>query len=64
MGWNIEKLQDSNLLFYWLDFIEGDSALTNISVKNIGDRTLVKNDKKVSCLFEIPVPPVLLYDNS
>lgn len=64
MGWYQEKLQDPNQLFFWLEFIEGDSALNNLSVKNIGDRTLVKNDKKISCLFELPVPPILLYDNT
>lgn len=64
MGWYLEKLQDPNQLNYWLDFIEGDSSLNNLSIKNIGDRTLIKNDKEVSCLFELPVPPILLYDNS
>lgn len=61
VGWNQEKIQDSSTLLYWLDFLNGDSNFNSLSVKNIGDRTLIKNEKGVSCLFEPSVPPILLY---
>lgn len=61
IGWNLEKINDPNSLSYWLEFIEGSNDLMSLSIKNIGDRTQIKNDKDVKCLFDIPVPEILLY---
>ena len=61
VGWNQQRINDPNKMLYWLDFLEGDSSIQSLSIKNIGDRTHIKNEKKVSRLFEVPVPPILLY---
>ncbi len=60
-GWNQEKLADPNVLFYWLDFIEGGNYLDNISVFNVGHRPLVKKENSVSILFEKEILPLMFY---
>ena len=61
IGWNQEKLNDPNSLFYWLDFIEGGNCLDNISVPNVGHRPLVKKENSVSVMFEKDILPLMFY---
>lgn len=61
VGWNLEQIKNIDSYFYWLDFIEGNQSFDAISVRQIGDRTLINNDKDVKCLFDRDIPPLLLY---
>lgn len=49
---------------YWIDFLETDSAtstpISQLGVNNIGRRTKVVSDSKVTCLFNIE-PPNYMY---
>lgn len=56
-------IQESNYE-YWIDFLETDSAtstpISQLGVNNIGRRTKVVSDSKVTCLFNIE-PPNYMY---
>ena len=45
---------------YFLDFIDTSSAISQLSVNNIGRRTLVINDDSINCIFEPDNPDVVI----
>ena len=47
---------------FYLDFIDTNSAIGELSVSNIGRRTKVLVDDKINCLFAKEIPNVLLYE--
>ena len=47
-------------LDYFLDFIDSDAAISELSISNIGRRTHVINDDKVNCIFERDIPNNIL----
>ena len=49
------QLTPSDIDFY-LDFIDSNAAVSELSVSNIGRRTKVINDDKINCIFEPDIP--------
>ena len=47
-----EWLTDKKNLNFYLDFIDTDSNLGQLSVYNIGRRSIVIDDKNINCIFE------------
>lgn len=58
-GWNPQVRKDPRSLDYWLDFIDSE-ALAPYSVKNIGRRSKVVNDKQVVCIKAQEVPDIMI----
>ena len=52
------KTYDGADLDYWLDFIDSDAAIQELSVNNIGVRSKVVVDDSINCLFEPAIPEV------
>ena len=53
------KTYDGADLDYWLDFIDSDAAIQELSVNNIGVRSKVVVDDSINCLFEPAIPEVV-----
>lgn len=51
----------SDLDFY-LDFIDSNSAISELSIQNIGRRTKVVNDDKINCVFEPDIPNFVIIE--
>ena len=45
---------------YFLDFIDSDAAISELSISNIGRRTKIINDDKINCIFEREIPNYIL----
>lgn len=52
-------ISDPTGIDYWLDIIDTDSSLNQLSVENIGRRTKVLNDDTINCIFEPDIPDVV-----
>ena len=48
---------------YFLDFIDTDSALSELSVSNIGRRQKVVVDNDINCIFEPEIPNIIILNN-
>ena len=51
---------------YFLDFIEGDSEnpqIQDLSIENIGVRSLVENNSKINCIFDLDIPSLILIES-
>lgn len=53
------QLTPSDIDFY-LDFIDSNAAISELSVSNIGRRTKVINDSKINCVFEPYIPDFVI----
>lgn len=49
---------------YFLDFIDSEASISEISISNIGKRSQVVNDESVNCIFEPLIPDLVILDNS
>ena len=59
-----EYKKDGTLLDYYLDFIDSDAAISELSISNIGRRTKVLNDDTVNCIFEPEIPDIIFIDTT
>ena len=59
-AWREEAISNVTSLDYFLDFVTPLSKLGGISVKSIGRRSKVLNDKGINCVFEPEVPDYIL----
>ena len=57
------QLSPSEIDFY-LDFIDSNAAISELSIENIGRRTKVVNDDKVNCVFETDIPDFVIIKNN
>ena len=57
-----EVLKNQSEIDYFLDFIDSDAAISELSVSNIGRRTHVLNDNEVNCVFEPSIPDFVLIE--
>lgn len=49
---------------YYLDIIDAPSTeIGELSVSNIGRRTYVLNDDSINCIFERPIPDIIIIEN-
>lgn len=51
---------DITQMDYFLDFIDSDTQLSQLSISNIGRRTKTINDETINCLFEPEIPDLVL----
>jgi hypothetical protein len=61
--WKESVTKELNGIDYFLDFIEGDGTLQEISVNSIGRRSYVENDDQVNCIFEPEIPDLVLIES-
>ena len=55
-----EVLKTPSDIDYFLDFIDSASALSELSISNIGRRQKVIVDDKINCIFEPEIPNLIL----
>lgn len=48
---------------YFLDFIDSNAAISELSISNIGRRTKVINDDKINCVFEPDIPNFVIIES-
>ena len=60
---NGEWLTDKKNLDFYLDFIDTDSSIGQLSVYNIGRRSMVVDDKNINCIFENDIIDCILIEN-
>ncbi len=51
-------------LDFYLDFIDTSSALGDLSVENIGRRSVVESNNDINCIFKPEIPDIILLNNS
>lgn len=59
---NGEWLTDKKNLDFYLDFIDTDSPIGQLSVYNIGRRSMVVDDKNINCIFENDIVDCILIE--
>ena len=57
-----EWITDKKNLDFYLDFIDTDSNLGQLSVNNIGRRSMVIDDKNINCIFENDIIDCILIE--
>ena len=48
---------------YYLDFIDIGAKISELSISNIGRRTIVINDDDINCVFESDIPDFVMIEN-
>ena len=56
----VEK--EGETLDYYLDFIDSDSKINQLSIDKIGKRTKVLVDDKINCIFEPQIPNIVILE--
>ena len=57
-------IEDPSSLDYFLDFIDTNAAVSELSISNIGKRSKIVVDDKINCIFEQDVPNLVMIDSS
>ena len=55
-----EVLKYPSNIDYWLDFIDSNAAISELSISNIGRRTHVVNSNDINCVFEPQIPDYVI----
>lgn len=63
-GWNADVRDNPSKLDYWLDFIDASSALGQYSIEQIGRRTKVSNNDKLTSIYNKEVPDLVFISPS
>lgn len=61
--WNKSIVQNPSLLNFWLEFLDNNSDISKLSVKNIGVRTLVKENSGIRSIYFKNIPNIIYYEN-
>lgn len=61
--WNINVFEHPESLDFWLEFLDDSNELAECSIANVGDRTKVVNDDKISAIYHREVPGIILTPN-
>ena len=61
--WNKNKDLAPELLNFWFDFLDNESAVSDYSVQKIGARAKPVNDNKINAIFFRKVPEVIFVSN-
>jgi len=61
-GFYEEVLKNPSEIDYFLDFIDADSSISQISIDNIGRRTHVISSNDINCVFEPEIPDYVLIE--
>ena len=59
--WNKKIYEEPETLDFWFDFLDTEGELSKFSVKNIGAREKISNDKDVKSIYYRETPQVILY---
>ena len=54
--------KEGETLDYYLDFIDSNSKIGQLSIDKIGKRTKVLVDDKINCIFEPKIPNVVILE--
>jgi hypothetical protein len=57
--WNKYVYENPSLLNFWIDFLDTEGELNQFSVKVIGNRSKVINDKNVKAIYFRDTPEVI-----
>jgi hypothetical protein len=57
--WHKDVINAPEKLNFWMDFYEGDDSLSQYSISNIGDRTKVVENSKITSVYYKKVPDVI-----
>lgn len=57
--WTNKIIDSPSLLNFWFDFLDAESELGQFSIKAIGDRAKVVNDKEVTAIYFREVPDLI-----
>lgn len=49
--WNQDLIQNPENLVFWIDFLDSNQSISKLSVKQIGQRPKVENNKDVTAIF-------------
>lgn len=60
--WNPDVFNNSEVLNFWLDFIDTGSEMGRYSIKEIGRRTKVVNDTNIKSIYNVEVPDVIFIE--
>lgn len=63
-NWNKDIIGNPKTLNFWLDFIEGDSQLSQFNINLIGDRPKVVNDDNATSIYFKEVPQIIYTSNN
>ncbi len=63
-GWNVNILNNPEILNFWFDFIDTQGTLSKYSVHNIGLRSKATNDDKIKAIYFREVPNVIFEVNT
>ena len=63
-GWNINILNNPEMLNFWFDFIDTTGELNKYSVHNIGLRSKATNDDKIKAIYFRETPNVIFTINN
>lgn len=55
-----DAIDSPDSIDYYLDFIDSNSNISELSISSIGKRSKVINDDKINCMFEPDVPDLVL----
>lgn len=58
-GWNVNILNNPEILNFWFDFIDSTGELNKYGVNNIGLRSKATNDDKIKAIYFREVPNVI-----
>ena len=61
-GWNRLVFENPEQLNFWIDFLEEGEELSQFQVAQVGDRSKVVNEDKVSAIIFKEIPDFILYD--
>lgn len=61
-GWNYKKLNEPNLLNYWIDFLDTKAELQGYGVNTIGRRTVAINKQECDSLFPYTIPNLYFFN--
>lgn len=60
--WNIAIFENPETLNFWIEFFEDGDELQQFAVPQVGSRSKVVNDDKVTAIIFKEIPDIILYD--
>lgn len=61
-GWNKLVFENPEQLNFWIDFLDEGEELSQFQVSQVGDRTKVISEDKISAIIFKEIPDLILYD--
>lgn len=61
-GWNKLVFENPEQLNFWIDFLDEGEELSQFQIAQVGDRSKVVNEDRVSAIIFKEIPDLILYD--